>query len=103
MDDILKKIGLTYEDLSISEKETLNMWMESLQKNQLSLEKVREYIGAMKDAVAQELSKSDLGSKEDLFLKARLRNYMLLDGFLTSPEKAKQQIENALSGMVGSK
>ena len=76
--------------------------METLQKGQVSVEKVKEYIVTMKEAVEAELAKSDLGSKQDLFLKARMRNYMLLDAFLATPEKAKQQIENAISGMVGS-
>ena len=101
IDDILKRTGLKYDDLSALEKETLNSWMEALQKGQLSIEKVREYIISMKEAVEQELTKSDLGSKQDIFLKARLRNYMLLDGFLSTPERAKQQIENSIPGIVG--
>lgn len=103
IDNILEKTGLKYEDLSILERETLNTWMEALQKGQLSFEKIKDYITSMKEAVESELSKADLGSKQDLFLKARLRNYMLLDAFLTTPEKAKQQIDNAISGMVGKK
>jgi|SRR3990167_4219386 len=101
IDSLLEKIGLKYEDLSAAEKETLNTWMEALQKGQLSLEKVKDYITSMKEAVELELSKSDLGSKQDLFLKARLRNYMLLDAFLSTPEKAQQQIENAIQGIAG--
>jgi len=100
LDKILEKAGLKYEDLRPVEKETLNTWMEALQKGQLSVERIREYITAMREAVEQELTKSNLGSKEDLFLKARLRNYMLLEGFLSTPERAKQQIENVVSGMV---
>ena len=57
----------------------------------------------MRDSVEQELTKTGHDSKQDLFLKARLRNYMLLDAFMTTPEKAKEQIENAISGMVGRK
>lgn len=101
IDGLLEKFGLKYDDLSAVEKETLNTWMEALQKGQVSVEKVKDYITSMKEAVEQELAKSDLGSKQDLFLKARLRNYMLLDAFLTTPEKAKEQIENALQGFVG--
>ena len=101
IDELLERVGLKYEDLSTIEKETLNTWMEALQKGQVSLEKVKDYITTMKEAVESELSRSDLGSKQDLFLKARLRNYMLLDGFLSTPEKAKQQIENSISGIVG--
>lgn len=101
IDKLLEKVGLKYEDLNALEKETLNTWMETLQKGQVSVEKIKEYIGSMKEAVEQELAKADLGSKQDLFLKARLRNYMLLDAFLSTPERAKQQIENSISSMVG--
>jgi len=100
IDQILERTGLKYEDLNVAEKETLNNWMDALQKGQLTVEKVRDYITSMKSAVEQDLCKSDLGTKQDLMLKARLRNYMLLEGFLSTPQKAKQQIENAISGMV---
>jgi len=100
IDELLERVGLKYEDLSSIEKETLNTWMEALEKGQLNLEKIKEYVVSMKEAVEQELTKADLGSKQDLFLKARLRNYMLLDAFLSTPERAKQQIENSISSMV---
>jgi len=100
LDTLLKDSGLKYEDLNVSEKETLNTWMETLEKNVMSLEKVRGYITSMKEAVEQELTKSNLKSKQDTFLKARLRNYMLLEAFMSTPERAKQQVENAISSMV---
>jgi len=101
LDQLLEKFGLKYEELKPAEKETLNTWMSALEKGQIDLTKVRTYINAMKDGVEQELTKSDVGAKQDLFLKARLRNYMLLDAFLSTPERAKQQLENALMGMTG--
>lgn len=101
LEEILEKAGLKYEDLNASEKETINVWLDALQKGQLTVEKIRGYISSMKDAVEQELCKHNVGSKQDLFLKARLRNYMLLEAFLSTPERAKQQMESALSGMVG--
>ncbi|HZX14945.1 MAG TPA: hypothetical protein VFF49_11175 [Thermodesulfobacteriota bacterium] len=103
LDSILEKAGLKYEDLNPSEKETLNVWLEALQKGALSVEKIKEYITSMKEAVEQELCKSNIEKKQDLFLKARLRNYMLLDAFLSTPERAKQQMENAVSSIVGKK
>lgn len=102
-DKILEKLGLKYEDLNNIEKETLNNWMESLQKNQLSVETLKSYILSMRDSVENELTKAENGSKQDIFLKARLRNYMLLEAFLTSPEKAKAALERSLSGMVKNK
>jgi len=101
LDNILETTGLKYEDLNKAERETLDGWMEALSKNQLTVERVREHISAMKDAVERELCKSKLSHKNDLFLKARLRNYMLLEAFLSTPERAKQQLEGALAGMVG--
>ena len=98
--ELLEKAGLKYEDLNAVEKETLNTWMDALQQGQASVEKIKEYVVSMKEGVEVELSKCDLGSKQDIFLKARLRNYSLLVGFLTSPERAKQQMESAIRGMI---
>jgi hypothetical protein len=95
----LKKYNLKYEDLNQAERGTFNMWLESLQKGALTIEKIKEYITNLKVSVEQELTKYDLGSKQDLFLKARLRNYMLLEAFLMSPQKAKEAIERSLAGV----
>ena len=100
VDELLKKSGLKYEDLNVLEKETLNVWTEALQKGQLTLTKVREYISSMREAVERELTKAKIGTKQDIFLKARLRNYLLLEAFMISPEKAEEQLENMISGMV---
>jgi uncharacterized protein YoxC len=100
IDEILTKFNLKYEDLNRIERETLNTWMEALEKGQLSVSKIKDYVTSMKESVEAELTKHDLGSKQDLYLKARLRNYMLLDAFLSTPERAKQQMESALSSIV---
>ena len=102
LDEILTKLGLKYEDLTASELETLNSWMSSLQQGQLTTEKVKEFIHSMRDMIENELTKTSHNSKQDIFLKARLRNCMLLEAFLTTPEKAKQQLERALAGIVSS-
>jgi hypothetical protein len=99
IDDILTKLNLKYEDLTIAEKDTLNGWMAALSKNAVTIETVRGHIAAMRDAVEQELTKSDLNTKQDLFLKARLRNYMLLEAYLTTPDKAKKAMEQMLAGI----
>jgi len=97
VDKLLEKLGLKYEDLSAAEKETLNSWMEALNKNQLTLESVRTYILAMKNGIEQELTQTTHNSKQDLFLKARLRNYLLLEAYISTPERAKQAIEAQIS------
>ena len=52
IDELLEKVGLKYEDLSSVEKETLNTWVDTLQKGQLSLEKVRDYVSSMKHIIS---------------------------------------------------
>jgi len=103
LDQILERIGLKYEDLSGVEKETLRKWMEDLGKSQIGIENIKTYVDSMRDSVAEELTKTGHGTKQDLFLKARLRNYMLLGAFLSTPEKAKQALDRALAGIVAKK
>jgi hypothetical protein len=100
IDKMLEKTGLKYSDLTSAEKETLSEMLDIVGKSALSIEKLRNYIEEMKNAVENELSKTDFDSKQDIFLKARLRNYLLLSAFLSTPEKAKESMENAVSGMV---
>ena len=103
IDEILEKFNLKYEDLNVNEQETLNTWLEALQKNKVSVETVREHIKSMKSSVEGDLTKTKHNTKQDIFLKARLRNYLLLESFLTTPKKAKKQLESALAGIAGSK
>lgn len=109
IDKLLEQAGLKYDDLSNEEKETLFAWEEALQKSQLSVEKIKEYISSMKDVISGEISKEPIFIRIFIFkvenpqlirLQARLRNYILLEAFLSTPEKAKQQIENAIAGMA---
>ena len=100
INEILEKAGLKFDDLNANERETLFTWEEALAKSQISVEKVKTYINSMKAAVEQELTTAGLNSKQDLFLKARLRNYMLLEGFLSSPERAKEALDRAVAGLV---
>lgn len=98
-DLFLKKYGLKFEDLNSNEKETYFSMVQAIQESNLTIEKIKEYIKAMRSSVEEELTRYDLGSKQDLFLKARLRNYILLEAMLTTPEKAKKALEDALKRM----
>ena len=100
IDKLLEEAGVKYDTLSASELETLHTWEEALAKSQITVESVRKYIRTMRDAVEQELAVSDLNLKQDIFLKARLRNYMLLEAYLSTPEKAKEALDRAIAGLV---
>ena len=103
IDTILEKFDLKYEDLKGAERDTLNSWIEALETNKLTIESVKSFVGSLRDSVEDELVKTDNNSRQDLYLKARLRNLKLLDSFLTSPEKAKAAIERTIAGIAGRK
>jgi len=103
LDEILTKVGLKYEELTLDERETLHSWIGAIEKTSISPQKLREYISQMKNAVSLELSDSKLGSKHDMYLKARLRNYILFEAFLSTPEKAQEALNRAISGIVSNK
>ena len=103
------KFGLKIESLNALEKETYLGMVEAVQKAQLSPEKLREYIISMREAVTRELINEPefnyififrVPNRRQILLKARLQNYVLLEGFLLSPEKAQQNLEAMVSGML---
>lgn len=100
MDEILQKVGLKYEDLTTAERETLQSWTKSLEQKKLTLDSVKEYISGMRVSVERDLTQVGHEHKQDIFLKARLRNYILLEAFLESPEKARKALDNAVAGLV---
>ena len=102
-EEILERVGLKYDDLSTAERETLNTWSEALESNKLTIEIVKDFISSMRDSVEDELTKTDYDTKQDLFLKARLRNLKLLEAFLTSPEKAKAALNRAIASIAREK
>lgn len=108
IDSILEKFNLKFEDLTSVERETFLTWLDALQKNQLSLDKVREYIHVARAAVEEQLINEPefiriflfkVENRKQILLKARLRNYMLIEAFLSSPEKAQEAIERALASI----
>ncbi len=111
MDEILEKAGLKYEDLNNAERDQLGIWMSALQRGDVTVDKIKKHIVAMKSAVEQELAKEPefvrvfifkFRNDKNILLKARLRNYLLFEGFLTSPDRAKEQLDQAMAGLVNS-
>lgn len=101
IDEFLNKLGINYEKLNEEEKRTLLNWLESISQAKISLEDVKVYVREMADNVSKELAEYEVPRKKDIFLKARLRNYLLLLDFLTAPEKAQKSLERYLKAKVG--
>ena len=99
-DKYLEEEGLKYEDLNPLEKETFNQ--KAFDIKNISVADIKQHIIDMKNAVALQLcdihdTEEDL--EKDLILKARLKNYILLEAFLTSPDRAEKALKEALQNI----
>jgi hypothetical protein len=99
-DKYLEEAGIKYEDLNPAEKETFNQ--KTFDIKNLSVADVKQHIIDMKNAVALQVSdihdtEEDL--EKDLILKARLKNYILLEAFLTSPDRAEKALRDSLQNI----
>lgn len=127
IDEVLKKRGLTFDELTSDERETLFSWMNSINKNQITVVDVRNYVIRMRDSVAQALTELDevnpstwlgiLGlfipfvgivrkwylDQRKLALEARLRNYILLEQMLSTPDRARAAVEKQVAAMAAGK
>lgn len=109
MEDLLRKFNLTRDDLTPQEQETLQQWSDMLSQKQLKLEDVKKYVNGMIESIEREMTGYEspnalvnlvFSKRRDRHLRARLRNYLLLRDFLTSPEKARSYVEKSLSGLA---
>lgn len=94
---MLEKLGLKYEDLNEAEIASLDKKLSMLAQRALTIEDVREMINNMKDGVEMELSETTHNRTQDIYLKARLRNYLLILSFLSGPERAKRALDRTLA------
>lgn len=122
VDNLLHKRGLKLEDLSTEEQETLMVWMSALQRNELSVPAIQSYVTKMRESVSSAITEIDetpntwlsvlcffipiIGiirkwylDQRRLLLTARLRNYILLEAMMVSPQRAKQQIEKQINSI----
>jgi len=67
-----------------------------LKSLELTLSDVKDHVKVLIETVERELATYDLPKNKDLFLKARLKNYLIIADFLTGPDKAKKYIEQSI-------
>src|SRR3990167_2146056 len=114
IDDLLENVGLKYEDLyspgHLGEKEYLLDMVKSLETKTLTIESLKEILSSMRQNVTQEIVNEPefnyififkVPNRKQILLKARLQNYILLESFLLSPERAKQALEDMIGNIGG--
>ena len=99
LDAILERYGIKYEDLNELERETYRK--DQFNIKTLTVGDVLNNIRMMRDAVSLQLCDEE-DPKKNAILKARLKNYILLEGFLSAPGKAQEALDRALKEQHGS-
>jgi hypothetical protein len=109
IDELEEKFGFKVENLNSLEKQTFFEMLEVVQKSQMTPEKLKDYLSAMREAVENEIVNEPTFIRIFIFkvenpklikLQARLQNYILLESFLISPKKAQEQLESSLLGIT---
>ena len=97
LDDLqkwLESLGISsFDDLRPDEKDSYFKLLELAESSKITLEDITKHIHEMRMGVEYSLASDKLNSKEDLFLKARLKNYILLEALFDRPERAKQMLK----------
>lgn len=106
-DQLLKKLGISFEDLDkpghMGEKEAYFELLRQTEQAPLSVDSIRLNVMRAKYAVEMELTDPKRNKSNDEFLLARLRNYLLLEGVLFSPQNAVEVYRKDLQDLLGKK
>ena len=94
--------------MNAAERETFQKWQATLETSQLTVEGVKDHVEALIESVERDLTELKemtsfwtwiYGWKQDFYLKARLKNYLMLYDFLTAPDRARKYIEQSLTNI----
>ncbi len=100
IDRILQKHGLKYEELEPGEIKTLDNMSAALASGALTIDVIKSGLQNMRDDIENELCNHNLDPNQDLYLKARLRNCLVIESLLTTPEKARDMMERQIMGFA---
>lgn len=104
VDKWLKQYNLKWEDLSPEEHESLLKKLKTVETSELTVDDVRQVVEEMKTIVEMELATHEVtNSTQDIFLKARLKNYLILLAFLSKTKNPKEELERTLASIGHSK
>ena len=104
MESWLQELGIKdYDELTSVERETYEKMLEIAQSSQISLEDYKGYVKGMRESVENELASIEdfiyvfifkRVNPKQVLLKARLKNYLLMESFFDRPERARKLLDS---------
>jgi len=93
VDEWLSQKGLKFEELSHEERDTYVKMLEVAEAHPISIEDWKTFISQMITGIQSELVMTKDGTQKSIDGKARLRNMIVMQNFLNTPERAKKDLE----------
>jgi hypothetical protein len=109
LDELMRSLGLKFENLKPHEQEEYISMLNILEQRALTVDDFRSHIKKMREAVELELVDTDefvyifffrFVNRKHVGLKARLKNYVLLEAYFESHEQAKKALEKQLETRI---
>jgi len=92
LDEIVNSIG-GYDKLNAAERETYKEHLKIIEGKPVTIESTRLFVRKMITLIEQSLVDTKENSHYSRNLKARLKNFLVIEAFLCSSERAKQALE----------
>ena len=92
IEDLVNKFG-GIDQLTPEEKQTYFKHLEVLHGKQPSIDETKDFVRGLIYQIEKQLVDAKEGTLLSLTLKARLKNALVLEGFLFSAERAKAAME----------
>ncbi|MFZ2882221.1 MAG: hypothetical protein WA019_04050 [Candidatus Moraniibacteriota bacterium] len=92
LDEIVEKLG-GYDQLKPDEKTTYQEHLKIIEGKPISVDDTKAFVRNMINVIEKALVDTKEYSPESRSLKARLKNFLVLEQFLYSPERARAALE----------
>mgnify|MGYP001612767173 CR=1 FL=1 len=97
---LLEKLNIkSVLDLNDEEKRTFEQWQKVLDKDEVSVKEIKEFIDFQVALTTEQLLSYKNTKDKDIYLKAQLRNYRNLKSFIESPTKNKEVINQYINNL----
>jgi hypothetical protein len=92
--EVLTSAGIKdFDELTAVEKESYFKLLEVAESGKITLEDFQKNVKKMRESIDYALAVEDLGVTKDIFLKARLKCYIIFEAFFEKPERAREMLE----------
>jgi len=98
LDNFIESFG-GYDKLNAAERETYRQHLKVIEGKPITIEATKEFVRRMITAIEQSLVDTKENSHDSRNLKARLKNFLVLEAFLFSPERARKSLETYYNKM----